>query len=180
MQYQIESLYEPLYFYIKKRVGNQEDAKDLTQDVFYKLSKSELDSIENVRHWVFTIAKNTITDYYRQKRIFTENADNRVIPDVAEPHDVSKELSECIDSFIDFLPEEYRTLLKLSELDGISQKQIAEQTGMNYVTVRSKIQRGRKKLRAIFAQCCVVTQGGKGSILGYEQRIPCNQKGVCR
>ena len=63
-------------------------------------------------------------------------------------------------------------------------KDIAAQLNMNYVTVRSKIQRGRRKLKDIFTDCCVITQGGKGSILSYEERKCCddgteNKKSSC-
>ena len=61
----------------------------------------------------------------------------------------------------------------------VSEKEIAEKTNMNYTTVRSKIQRGRKKLKDIFTDCCVIMQGGRGSILGYESRNPCNNDSDC-
>lgn len=179
MQKQVEQLYKPLFLYVKKRVNSKEDAEDLTQDIFYKLAKSNSDKVENVKSWVYTIAKNSITDYYRKKHITTSEMEESMISYENDKEDVTEELSGCVTNFINQLPEEYRLLLTLSELKNVSQKEIAEQLDMNYVTVRSKIQRGRKKLKELFEGCCTVLQGGKGSILEYEKKEDCAKKTSC-
>ncbi len=169
MEGQIEQLYKPLFLYVKKRVNNQEDAEDLTQEVFYKLSKSETSKVESVKSWVYMIAKNTITDYYRKKKIPTTNEVEEVgYSYELNDENAADELSKCVTQFVNELPEDYRSIMLLSELEEIPQKEIAERLNMNYVTVRSKIQRGRKKLKDLFSDCCNVSQGGKGSILDYK------------
>ncbi|MDY8134347.1 sigma-70 family RNA polymerase sigma factor [Aquimarina sp. 2201CG5-10] len=179
MQRQIEKLYNPLFLYVKKRVNSREDAEDLTQEVFYKLSKSQSDTVDNVKSWVYTIAKNTITDYYRKKKVYFEGINEISFTYEEEEEDASKELSKCVNSFIDELPEEYRSIMTLSELENVSQKEIADRLDMNYVTVRSKIQRGRKKLKELFSECCIIIQGGKGSILSYHQKEDCDENNSC-
>ena len=67
----------------------------------------------------------------------------------------------------------------LSELKNVPQKEIAAQLNMNYVTVRSKVQRGRKKLKQLFEGCCTVLQGGKGSIMSFESKPDCEKKTSC-
>ncbi|WP_103068232.1 sigma-70 family RNA polymerase sigma factor [Aquimarina sediminis] len=174
MQNLITQLYNPLLGYVKKQVRSHEDAQDLTQDVFYKLSKSNSDGVENLKSWVYTIAKNTITDYYRKKRILTEEIDNSTLsPSDNNDPDAAQELGKCVHSFINQLPEEYKELMILSEIKEMSQKEIAELLDVNYITVRSKIQRGRKKLKNLFTDCCTIIQGGKGSIMSYEKN-ECN------
>ncbi|HAS45920.1 MAG TPA: RNA polymerase subunit sigma-70 [Microscillaceae bacterium] len=175
MQTQIKELYQPLFLYVKKRVNNNEDAEDLTQEVFYKLSKSKVEDVNNVKNWVYTIAKNTITDYYRKKKVQVEAIDERLVDETYHEDNVVPELSGCVAAFLKQLPEEYRSIMTLSELNNIPQKDIAKQLGMNYTTVRSKVQRGRKKLKEIFATYCTVTQGAKGSILDCEQNN-CNSE----
>ncbi|WP_420399696.1 sigma-70 family RNA polymerase sigma factor [Flagellimonas sp.] len=177
MQSQIDQLYNPLFYYVKKRVNNHEDAEDITQDVFYKLSKTKTDSVENIKSWVYTIAKNTITDYYRKKRIPEDDIETFALTEEYDQESAAEELSKCVTVFIQELPEEYRSILTLSELEEMPQKEIAEKLDMNYVTVRSKIQRGRKKLKGLFSKCCNVKQGGKGSILEYHQNSACNSSG---
>ncbi|CAL2080618.1 sigma-70 family RNA polymerase sigma factor [Tenacibaculum sp. 190524A02b] len=179
MQNQIVQLYNPLLGYVKKRVRNQEDAEDLTQDVFLKLSKSNKNGVDNLKSWIYTIAKNTITDYYRKKQLETNSIEDDTFLNHDEQEDASIELGKCVNSFIDQLPEEYRELMTLSELQEVPQKEIAEQLNMNYVTVRSKIQRGRKKLKELFEGCCTVLQGGKGSIIGFKSKTDCDSESPC-
>ncbi len=173
MERQIQELYTPLFLYIRKRIHKLEDAEDLTQEVFYKLSKSNTDRIENVKSWVYTIAKNTITDYYRKRKIYAEAIDENTMEAEYNDTDVVKELGHCIAAYINRLPEEYRILMTLSELEDKPQKEIAEKLEMNYVTLRSKIQRGRKLLKRIFSECCTVSQGAKGSIIEYQKNKGC-------
>ncbi len=179
MQNQIKKLYNPLHLYIKRRVSNQLDAEDLTQEVFYKLAKSNNDEIKNIKSWIYTIAKNTITDYYRKKKVHTEEVDNISIDQEKLKNDEIDELSKCVIPFINQLPKEYRLIMLLSEMEGISQKEIAGRLDLNYVTVRSKVQRGRKKLRELLSDCCTIIQGGKGSILGYQSKEGCNDNSTC-
>lgn len=174
MQKQIEQLYKPLYLYIRKRISNQLDAEDLTQEVFYKLSKSNREKVENIKSWVYTIAKNTITDYYRKKKLHTVEIENIAINEEYIKNDSIKELSNCITPFIKQLPKDYRIVMTLSELDEVSQKEIAKKLNLNYTTVRSKVQRGRKKLKTLISDCCNVIQGNKGSILDFKKNRNCN------
>lgn len=179
MQSQVAQLYNPLLGYVRNRVRNQEDAEDLTQDVFFKLAKSNSNDIENLKSWVYTIAKNTITDYYRKKQLETNSIEEDVYFDTESSKDAGQELSNCVSAFVNQLPKEYRELLTLSELKEIPQKEIAQQLDMNYVTVRSKVQRGRKKLKELLEGCCSILQGGKGSIMEYQSNTGCNKKTSC-
>lgn len=179
MQNQVAQLYNPLLAYIRNRVRNQEDAEDLTQDVFFKLAKSNSSDIDNLKSWVYTIAKNTITDYYRKKQLQTNSIEDDSFFDIKTPEDAGQELSKCVGAFVNQLPEEYRELLTLSELKDIPQKEIAQQLNLNYVTIRSKIQRGRKKLKDLLEGCCSVLQGGKGSIMDFESKKGCDKKTSC-
>lgn len=175
MQTQIEQLYIPLILYVKKRVNNNEDAEDITQEIFYKLSKSNSVSVVNLKSWVYTIAKNTITDYYRKHKIDTVGLESHAMYEEGEDESAARELGSCVGSYINMLPEEYRSLMIMSELENVPQKEIAHRLNMNYVTLRSKIQRGRKKLKDMFTDCCTIVQGSKGSILEYISKEDLNQ-----
>ncbi|WNJ17475.1 sigma-70 family RNA polymerase sigma factor [Pontibacter sp. G13] len=171
MSASIESLYLTLYQFVRKRVRNDADAQDLTQEVFLKLSKSDLGKVEDTRQWVFAIARNTITDYYRKRQISTEElVDESLRDSSAESSDAVRELGGCIKQFIQLLPESDRQLLIWADLEQVPQKEIAERLGINYVTLRSQIQRARKKLKDLFTSCCEITQGGRGSIMDYQAR----------
>jgi len=175
MNNEIAQLYQPLFLYVKKRINNVEDAEDITQEVFLKLSKSSNGKIKKIKNWVYAIAKNTITDFYRKKKILTnEVEDENIVGYFEEENNQGIELSNCIQFYINKLPNEYRELMILSEIKEIPQKEIADRMNMNYTTLRSKIQRGRKKLKKLFTDCCTVIQGGKGSIIDIEQKGNCN------
>lgn len=166
----IQSLYQPIALFVKKRINNKEDAEDLTQEVFLRLSKSDTDKIRNLKSWLYTITQNTITDYYRKRKLQTEELNEKVIPDFENQVEIVKELSPCIKNFINDLPQDDRQLMQWIELDGIPQKEVAEKLNMNYITVRSKTQRARKKLKDLFTQCCDVQQGAKGSLTDFTQK----------
>jgi len=179
MQNQVAQLYSPLLGYVRNRVRNQEDAEDLTQDVFFKLAKSNNKDIDNLKSWVYTIAKNTITDYYRKRQLETNSIEEDVYFENDSKEDAGQELSKCVGAFVNQLPEEYKEIMILSELKDIPQKEIAEKLNMNYVTVRSKIQRGRKKLKELLEGCCTILQGGKGSIMDFESKTGCDKTSSC-
>ncbi|MCT4636874.1 MAG: sigma-70 family RNA polymerase sigma factor [Bacteroidales bacterium] len=155
MDKEINEYYLPLLKYISKRVKNRHDAEDLTQDVFYKLSVADKSDIGNLKSWIYTIARNSIIDYYRTKKDNTTTLDDTYISDNSAPeaYDIA-ELGRCIVPFIEKLPEDYKTVITLSELEGIPQKDIATILNMNYTTVRSRVQRGRAKLKKMFTNCC--------------------------
>jgi len=175
MEKEIEQLYKPLYYYIKKRINNQLDAEDLTQEVFLKLYNSKSDKVENVKSWLYAIAKNSIIDYYRKKKHFTEEVEDIFIQEELSIEDAVNELSHCITPFINQLPKDYISIMKLSEIENFSQKEIAENLDLNYTTVRSKIQRGRVKLKELISNCCTVIQGGKGGIIDFKKNENCNK-----
>jgi RNA polymerase sigma-70 factor, ECF subfamily len=173
MEKQIEQLYKPLLLYVKKRINNPLDAEDLTQEVFYRLSKSNNDHVENIKGWVYTIAKNSIIDHYRKQKQTTQELDNTEFEEELSEKEAINELSNCIAPFLNQLPEDYRDIMILSEIDDVSQKEIAARLNLNYVTVRSKIQRGRLKLKELISDCCTMIQGGKGGIVDYEKKGTC-------
>lgn len=170
MEVRIEQLYQELYGYIRKRITNTSDAEDVTQDVFLKLSGSDLGKVNNLKSWMYTITRNTITDYYRKKKIITEENENLYVDELEKDSSAVEELSTCMLSFINQLPEDYKRILLLSEINNVPQKEIAEKLNMNYVTVRSKVQRGRNKLKTLFTNCCNIETDKRGSIIDYEKK----------
>ena len=172
----MEQLYQQIFLFVRKRINNKEDAEDLTQDVFYKLSKSDNTAIDSVKKWVYTIARNSIIDYYRKTKIYTDELEQQVYESESLDLQAVNGLSSCMGTFIKKLPADYQELMQLSEIKGMSQKDIATQLNLNYVTVRSKIQRGRKQLKAIVLDCCHVMQGGKGSIIDFKRNNGCDNK----
>jgi RNA polymerase sigma-70 factor (ECF subfamily) len=69
------------------------------------------------------------------------------------------------------LTEIYRITLTLSEIEGLPQQQVAERLGLSLSGAKSRIQRGREKLRQRLLDCCDIETGRVG-IIGYEPRVP--------
>jgi RNA polymerase sigma factor (sigma-70 family) len=138
--------------FIRKRVNTDADAEDILQDVFYQLIGSTR-PIEQLTSWLFTVARNKITDSRRKKQpealeeIFTaedgghffdwsevlfENADN---PETAYLRNLFWEtLTEALNE----LPPEQKDVFILNEMEGIPFKVIAAQTGETVNTLLSR------------------------------------------
>lgn len=176
----LSTYYQPIFYFIRQQVSNPIDAEDLTQDVFYKFIRSmEKTVVTNTKSCLYTIAKNIVIDYYRSKKAPLEALEKDVLIDDVHLDDLSLSNEEHLKlktyllAIIDELPVKYQQIIKLSELEGVSQKDIAEELGLNYATVRSRIQRGRQKLKKAISDCCEIIQGGQGSIIGYRPTESC-------
>jgi RNA polymerase sigma-70 factor (ECF subfamily) len=71
---------------------------------------------------------------------------------------------------IDTLPPPDREALTLTELEGLSQREAAERLGMSYSGLKSRVQRGRAKLRAVLDRCCEVELDPRGAVITFRPR----------
>lgn len=173
---EITSLYNQfhklLYNYIALRVNNKQDVEDLLQDVFVKifLNVRKLENGERLNSWVFSITRNSIIDYYRRnndrKKKYNPLDDNlleKLTPE--EEIDTTKGLAEYLKEIVQHLPDEYREIIYDSEINGIRQKDLAVKYNIPYPTLRSKVQRGRTKLKVMLDQCCKIEIDKRGNVL---------------
>lgn len=141
--------------YIKSRVSDPIDSEELLSEVMMKIYDNceKLEGVRNTEAWLITIAKNTITDYFRkqQKLVYNQQDFNLVDQDSEE---IIHELEACVPSLINKLPEKYALPLAAYELKGISQKQLALDYGMSESGLKSRVQRGRKMLKSLFFEYC--------------------------
>ena len=119
---------------------------------------------------MYAIARNSITDYYRKKKLVTQTSENLLDESSEKDQAAIEELGSCINRFISQLPEDYQNIMIMSEINNIPQKEIAEALDMNYVTVRSKVQRGRSKLKELFTNCCHIEVDKRGAIIDYHEK----------
>lgn len=138
--------------FIRKRVNNEADAEDILQDVFYQFIGNP-QPIEQVTAWLFTVARNKITDKQRKKKpesletvygageddiafdwteIFFDDTDN---PETAYLRNL---FWETLDSALNELPAEQREVFVMNEMEGIPFKDIAEKTGLTVNTLLSR------------------------------------------
>jgi RNA polymerase sigma-70 factor (ECF subfamily) len=174
-----------LLSYIRGRVDKLHDAEDILQDVFVRIH-AKLDEVrdtENVTAWIYQITRNVITDYYRERAAsagalvrLAEQTDQRVpsAPDPAVEADIerqaSDEFAQCLEPMLSEVPEPYRQAVTLTEIEGMTQKDAAEKLGMSISSMKSRVQRGRGKLKDVILDCCQIELDRRGGLVDYYRR----------
>ncbi len=153
--------YQGLAYNIAYRLLNDPDAAaDATQDGFLKAYRA-LRNFRggSFRSWLLRIITNTCYDQLRaRKRRPTVSLEDMAVdpehaPRLTEPgenpeeHALRKELGAIIQAGIQHLPEEQRITVILADIEGLSYQEIAEITGVELGTVKSRLSRGRARLR---------------------------------
>ncbi|UCG56727.1 MAG: sigma-70 family RNA polymerase sigma factor [Phycisphaerales bacterium] len=184
-----DEFYTRISRYLKQLVGERE-AEDLTQEVFIKVNKglSDFKGQSKLSTWIYRVATNTALDRMRsssfqrdRQRIRLENpgdASEGKGEDVcvdekglsAEREAIRKEMTECIRSFVGRLPENYRTVLALSELKDLKNHEIAEILGVSLDTVKIRLHRARVRLKEEF-------EGGCSFYHDEDGQLACDRKG---
>ncbi len=142
--------------FLVSKISIQEDADDLLQEILIKTYQNlpSLQSEKKLKAWLFQIAKRTIIDFYRQKATEQIPQANELWYEDNEKN--QHELAKCITPFIQSLPDKDRDLLLAIEIYGQSQKEYAEQYGIPYSTLKSRVLKSRQALKALFQQCCQI------------------------
>jgi RNA polymerase sigma factor (sigma-70 family) len=141
--------------FIRRRVPDQGDAEDILQDVFYELVQAYrlLQPIEQVGAWLFRVARNRITDRFRKKQSVSfsdvhatsEDDEPLSLEDLLPSPDAGPEaayarslLLDELEDALDELSDEQRQVFVAHEIEGLSFKQIAAETGVNLNTLLSR------------------------------------------
>ncbi len=155
---------QKVYNIALRMLGNEQDAFDVSQEVFIKVYKNLNGFQENASFstWVYRIATNTCLDFLRKakERKKDISMDAQIAFDDGEAsfqlEDTSADIEEAIlrkermqvlYRAIDQLRDEHKKMIVLRELQGMSYQEIAEITGMNLGTVKSKMNRARLALK---------------------------------
>lgn len=162
--------------YLARRVASAADIDDLLQDIFVRMHRGlpTLRDDEGFGGWVYRIANSAIVDKVRQRarapRIGPE-VDFEVASAEGDGHDeLQSDLGECVALFVSRLPSPYREAITLTELQGLTQKDAAEMLGISLSGLKSRVQRGRDKIRHMFDECCHVSVDARGRVLECEPR----------
>jgi len=163
---------EALYRFILKRVKDEDLAKDLQQEVLLKVYNFCMNKsgVGNVRSWLFQIAQHCIIDHVRKSGKI-----EHVVPDfIQEEENLSyREAEEFLLPIIGFLPEAYGTPLRMSDIEGMKQAEIAEKLGLNLSATKSRIQRARQMLKNELLTCCHLETDAQGKLVGFAVRDSC-------
>ena len=162
--------------FIRRRVKDDHVADDLLQDVFVRIH-DKLDSLadeDRLAAWLFRIARNTISDHHR-RRSHVELGIETASVECSEDENLNQQVSGWLSHLVAQLPCDYREAVALSELNGVPQIEVAERIGLSVSGTKSRVQRGRKMLKAMLLQCCHFEFDRGGNVVDYEQKDSCTQ-----
>ena len=162
--------------YVARRVASAADIDDLLQDIFVRMHQSlgSLRDEERFGGWVYRIANSAIVDKARRRaHSGLVELSGDILADTdssAVDQELQSELSECVALFVGRLASPYREAITLTELQGLTQKEAAEMLGVSLSGLKSRVQRGRDKLRDMFEDCCQISVDCRGHVTECEPR----------
>lgn len=141
-----------LYPMLRRILKNEQETQDALQDLMMKLwhRKKELTKCTNLNSYIVTIARNYSFDLLKKKRpsVFEENKEYKILnieaygnePDIKEKYDQVRKV-------IDGLPQKYKTVIQMRDIDGFSFEEIQEFTGYEIPHLRVILSRARLKVK---------------------------------
>ena len=169
--------------YFARRLAEPHDADDLVQDVFLRVHRHlpDLRASERVAPWVFRIARHALVDHYRRRsaRGTAKPLEDAVV--LADPDDTTLTtlVASWLENFLPALDATDQEALRLADLEGISQVALAARWGVSVSGAKSRVQRARRRLRALVLACCHVEFDKHGNVLAYEPRMRCCDESAC-
>jgi RNA polymerase sigma factor (sigma-70 family) len=157
--------------FIRRRVPDPRDAEDILQEVFYELVEANrlLMPIDHVTGWLFRVARNRIIDLFRKQKpesfsdagVQDEDGELLRLEDLLPSPDAGPDalyaravLLDELEAALDELPEEQRDVFVAHELEGLSFKEIAAETGVSVNTLLSRkryaVLHLRERLQSIY------------------------------
>jgi RNA polymerase sigma factor (sigma-70 family) len=158
--------------FIRRHVADPRDAEDILQDVLYELVRAYrmVNPVEHVTAWLFSVARNRITDLFRSRSrevqpggfaTAQDESDTvrweELLPSKESGPDASfalKVLMEELGDALEELPREQREVFLAHEMEGVSFKEISLRTGVTVNTLLSRkhhaVQHLRRRLRAVY------------------------------
>ena len=159
------NLYNDIELYLQKLKVDAAIIEDIRQDVFIKAHQS-IDTLKNegkLLSWLRVIVYNTVIDHYRKKN------EKFQLPDQNEEeyNEGNVYLLKCISLLIQTLPEEQKEVMEAIEINGVSQTAFAQMHHLPLSTVKSRVQRARKKINDTIKNSCFLRVDKYGNVTDY-------------
>ncbi len=154
--------------FLKRQVGDGVLAEDLLQDVFVKAlaEGSRFCQLDNARAWLFRVARNHMSDYFR-----THKKHEDIQPDLPTPQhlaDPVANLASCLPSAMKRLGKEDHEIIELCDLEGMTQGEYAKLKGLALPAAKSRIQRARKRLKQVLHETCQIILDEQGKVCCFQ------------
>ncbi len=133
-----------IYRYVYSKVGNREEAEDLTSQIFIKAVRGvdQERGMQSIQKWLFQVARTTIADYWRAYYRISTNSLEELLeagwegPADEEPSAASNQPAERVKRILQALPEHYREVLTCRFLLNLSIKETALSMGLTEANVK--------------------------------------------
>lgn len=177
-------VHDGLRAFIAKRVNDHGPVDDILQDVFVRVHR-QMDTVSDphrIISWIYQITRNAIIDHYRkpgqQREVLTGLSSElealNEVPLTSETTDdaaeLRAELAGCLRPMIEQLSQDYRDAITLVELQGLTQQAAAKQIGISLSGMKSRVQRGRKQLKQMLEDCCLIQLDRRRAVIDYDVR----------
>lgn len=154
-----------------ERRAPADQVDDLVQDAFLRIHRN-LDGVredERLAPYVFRVCRSVLVDSARRHRPHEELPELSVAADEPEATPL---VASWLPFFVESLPPTYREAVRLSELEGLSQAEVARRLEISPSGARSRVQRGRKLLRVALEDCCRIGFE-EGEVVTIERNCGC-------
>ena len=179
----VQAYRDELYRFVLKRVRDEAAAEDIVQEALAKAyaSRGTLKEPSRLRPWLYQIIRHAVIDHYRGRRPMEPVPDDLLPADAGgESCQAGRELAGCLAPLLDGIPAAYREALRLADVEGVTQRDVAARLGLSLSGAKSRVQRARRMLRDLLLACCRVEQDSRGIVVAYEPLGKCDCcKGSC-
>ena len=161
------TFHKELKNFIQRKVKDEQVANDILQDVFLKIIHNEdkIARAKSVQHYIYGIARNVTMDHFRKTGKTTDIEKKYDLSAQIETDSLNATIADCcVRPFIDQLPEIYKQALIKTEFENVSQKQLAEELNISYSNAKSRVQRGKVKLKELILNCCAYESDKYGNL----------------
>ncbi len=139
-----------VFGYIRSKINSVQDAEDITADVFVKAFE-KLDSFDeskaSLSTWIYTITRNTLTDYFRTRKVLAEIPETLEDDSSVENDVCNAEMLEILANALETLDERERDIIILRFYSGKTLKEITAQMGISYAYGKVLQNKALEKLR---------------------------------
>lgn len=118
-------------------------------------------------------ARHTIYDYYRSHKDTIPLSETFDLPEESLSENVVQALLPCLKNMVEQLPVPYREAILLTEYQGLTQRELAQRLNLSFSGAKSRVQRGREKLKQMLLDCCHFVFDRRGGILAYHPGNEC-------
>jgi RNA polymerase sigma-70 factor, ECF subfamily len=166
--------YRQLRMYIYRQLKDETLTEDLLHDVYVRVREKihTVEDVQKISSWLYRVSSNVVADYFRKNPDdkFIQYQDGFLHKPATNQSDIARrELSKCLIPMINELPEDYQKAIYLSEIEDQPQKKVAEIMGLSVSGAKSKIQRGRKRIKAMLTDCCEIEFDPKNRISSFDR-----------